>query len=31
MTITDPPVTESPVESGGTAFDQLIDLSLIHI
>ena len=25
MTITDPPVTESPVESGGTAFDQLID------
>ena len=25
MTITDPPVTESPVEHGGTAFDQLID------
>ncbi|GIT46661.1 MAG: hypothetical protein Ct9H300mP12_12460 [Acidimicrobiales bacterium] len=25
MTITDPLVTESPVESGGTAFDQLID------
>ena len=25
MTITDPPVTESPVERGGTAFDELID------